>query len=90
MSHVQQRTMYQQRVLEMNESYIIHDHAVCRELCMKWWEKKTTKAGIGNDTSFYTEYYGSNSELLVQSIREYHHIKGSHGRDEHYLEELLR
>jgi len=59
----------------------------------KTFAKNYVKCGrrtYKNDTAFYTEYYDSNPELLVQSIREYRHIKGSHGKDEHYLEELLR
>lgn len=59
----------------------------------KTFAKKHVKCGrrtYKNDTSFYAEYYDDNPNLLVQSIREYRHIKGSHGKDEHYLEELLR
>jgi hypothetical protein len=43
-----------------------------------------------NATSFYTDYYGSNPDLLVHSIKEYRHIKGFRARDENYLAELLR
>lgn len=59
----------------------------------KFFAKKHIKCGrrpYKNDTSFYTEYYDNNPELLVQSIKEYSHIKGSHGKDEHYLAELLK
>lgn len=58
----------------------------------KTFAKKHIKCGrrpYKNDTSFYTEYYDQNPELLVQSIREYRNIKGSHAKDEHYLAELL-
>lgn len=43
-----------------------------------------------NNTSFYTEYYDNNPQLLVSSIKEYRHIKNSHNQDEHYLAELLK
>jgi hypothetical protein len=59
----------------------------------KTFAKNNIKCGrrpYKNDTSFYTAYYDSNPDLLVQSIKEYRHIKGSHAKDEHYLAELLR
>ena len=59
----------------------------------KIFAKKNIKYGrrsYKNDTSFYTEYYGNNPQLLVESIQKYHHIKGSHKKDEHYLAELLK
>ena len=59
----------------------------------KIFAKKHVRCGrriYKNDTSFYGEYYGEKPELLVQTIREYRHIKGSHSKEEHYLEELLR
>lgn len=43
-----------------------------------------------NSTAFYREYFGDNPELLVQCIKEYHKHNGSHGKDEHYLTELLK
>lgn len=43
-----------------------------------------------NSTSFYIDYFGSNPELLVQCIKEYKKYNGSHGKDEHYLAELLK
>lgn len=59
----------------------------------KDFAKKNIRCGhrpYRNDTSFYTEYYNGNPGLLVSSIKEYHRIKKSHGRDEHYLAELLK
>lgn len=59
----------------------------------KTFAKKNIKCGrrpYKNDTAFYAEYYGNNPELLVKSIREYRHIKGSHSKEEHYLAELLK
>lgn len=43
-----------------------------------------------NSTSFYTDYFGSNPELLVHCIKEYKKYNGSHSKDEHYLAELLK
>ena len=43
-----------------------------------------------NSTSFYTDYFGHNPELLVSCIKKYHQHNGSHGKDEHYLDELLK
>lgn len=48
------------------------------------------KRKYDNSTSFYTEYFGSNPELLVQCIKEYKKINGSHDKEEHYLAELLK
>lgn len=59
----------------------------------KTFAKENIKCGrraYKNDTSFYTAYYDNNPELLVNSIKEYRHIKGSHNKDEHYLAELLK
>lgn len=43
-----------------------------------------------NSTAFYREYFGGRCELLVACIRKYRSLKGSHGKDEHYLAELLK
>ena len=43
-----------------------------------------------NSTVFYREYFGDSPELLVKCIKKYHKHNGSHGKDEHYLMELLR
>lgn len=48
------------------------------------------KRKYDNSTSFYTAYFGDNPDLLVKCIRKYHQHNGSHGRDEHYLDELLK
>lgn len=59
----------------------------------KIFTKKYVKCGrrsYKNDTSFYTEYYGSDIHKLIRSIKEYRHIRASHEKDEHYLEELLK
>ncbi len=58
----------------------------------KIFTKANVKCGrkpYKNDTSFYTEYYGEDPCLLVDSIKEYRRLKGSHAKDEHYLAELL-
>lgn len=59
----------------------------------KTFAKRNVKCGrrpYKNDTSFYDEYYGNNVNKLVDSIKKYRHIKGSHDKDEHYLAELLK
>ncbi len=43
-----------------------------------------------NSTSFYTEFFGDNPALLVTCIKKYHQHNGSHKKDEHYLDELLK
>ncbi len=43
-----------------------------------------------NDTAFYRNYYGSNIQLLVNSIKDYRKYQGAHKKDEHYLAELLK
>ncbi|MBP3806181.1 MAG: GNAT family acetyltransferase [Oribacterium sp.] len=48
------------------------------------------KKKYDNSTSFYTEYFGNNPELLVNCIKKYHSYNGSHDKDEHYLDELLK
>lgn len=50
---------------------------------------KYGKRKYDNSTSFYIDYFGDNPDLLVQCIREYRKYNGSHGKDEHYLAELL-
>ena len=48
------------------------------------------KRNYDNSTSFYTEYFGSNPKLLVDCIKKYHKHNGSHSKEEHYLDELLK
>lgn len=48
------------------------------------------KKKYDNSTAFYTEYFGSNPKLLVECIKKYHQHNGSHSKDEHYLDELLK
>lgn len=43
-----------------------------------------------NSTAFYRSYFGNNPNLLVHCIRAYHQHNGSHDKDEHYLDELLK
>ena len=43
-----------------------------------------------NSTAFYEEYFGTDCETLVAAIRAYKQHNGSHKKDEHYLEELLK
>lgn len=48
------------------------------------------KRKYDNSTSFYTDYFGNKPELLVSCIQKYHKHNGSHEKDEHYLDELLK
>lgn len=48
------------------------------------------KKSYDNSTSFYREYFGSRPDLLVECIIKYHSHNGSHDKDEHYLDELLK
>ena len=48
------------------------------------------KRNYDNSTAFYTEYFGENPKLLVDCIKKYHKHNGSHDKDEHYLDELLK
>ncbi|QNU67702.1 GNAT family acetyltransferase [Ruminiclostridium herbifermentans] len=43
-----------------------------------------------NRTKFYTDYFGKNISVLVESIKEYKRIKKSHEKDEFYLADLLK
>ena len=76
----------------MSQGLTKEDKKVKSKETAKTFEKNHVKCGrrtYKNGTCFYTEYYDSKPEMLVQSIKEYRHIKGSPGKDEHYLEELL-
>ena len=48
------------------------------------------KRKYDNSTKFYTDYFADNPELLVSCIHKYRQHNGSHEKDEHYLEELVR
>ena len=48
------------------------------------------KRKYDNSTAFYTDYFGDNPQLLIDSIRKYHQHNGSHQKDEHYIDELLK
>lgn len=43
-----------------------------------------------NSSQFYSDYYGMNPDALVEAIREYKRIKGTHKKDELYLADLLK
>ena len=43
-----------------------------------------------NSTKFYKDYFGDNPERLVNAIKEYKRINGSHKKDELYLADLLK
>ncbi|MGN0427416.1 MAG: GNAT family acetyltransferase [Agathobacter sp.] len=48
------------------------------------------KRKYDNSTSFYTDYFEDKPELLINCIKKYHQHNGSHGKEEHYLDELLK
>lgn len=59
----------------------------------KTFAKEHVKCGrkaYKNDTAFYREYFGNNVKRLVQCIREYKRVKGTHKKEEGYLADLLR
>lgn len=62
-------------------------------LSPKKFAKKYIKCGrqrYDNSTHFFTEYYGSDPDKLVNAIKEYKRIKGKHKKDELYLADLLK
>ena len=48
------------------------------------------KRTYDNSTAFYAEYFGNRPELLARCIKIYRQHNGSHGKGEHYLEELIK
>lgn len=59
----------------------------------KIFAKKNIKCGrkkYDNSTVFYEEYFGKNVDLLVQSLKTYKKLKGSHKKDELFLADLLK
>ena len=59
----------------------------------KDFAKKHIKCGrrqYDNSTHFFTDYYGSDPDKLVEAIKEYKRIKGKHKKDELYLADLLK
>ncbi len=43
-----------------------------------------------NSTQFYKDYFGDRPDVLVEAIKEYKRIKGSHRKDEFYLADLIK
>ena len=43
-----------------------------------------------NSSRFYRDYYGDDCGKLINAIREYKRIRGSHKKDELYLADLLK
>lgn len=43
-----------------------------------------------NSSQFYRDYYGRDCDRLINAIREYKRIRGSHKKDECYLADLLK
>lgn len=66
----------------------------------KIYAKQNIRCGrkkYDNSTAFYREYFGGNPELLVNCIKKYKQLKGSHKNDEgcisvedEYIESLLK
>lgn len=51
---------------------------------------KCNRKRYDNSSKFYAEYFDGNVQLLVDSIREYKRVRGTHKKDELYLADLLR
>ena len=52
---------------------------------------KLGKKKYDNSSKFYVDYFSTNIQLLIQSIKEYQRLKGkTHEKDEHCLGELLK
>ena len=43
-----------------------------------------------NSSRFYRDYYGNECRKLINAIREYKRIRGSHEKDELYLADILK
>ena len=43
-----------------------------------------------NSSGFYWDYYGSDCGNLINAIRDYKRIRGSHKKDELYLADILK
>lgn len=43
-----------------------------------------------NSTAYYRHYFEERVDLLVESIKQYRHLKGKHQKDELYLADLLK
>lgn len=43
-----------------------------------------------NSTQFYRDYFSDRPEILVDSIRKYKRLKGSHKKDELYLADIIK
>lgn len=43
-----------------------------------------------NTTKFYDDYFSSRIDFLVDAIKQYRHLNGSHKKDEGYLADLLK
>ena len=59
----------------------------------KTYAKQNIRCGrkrYENSTAFYRDYFGDNPELLVDCIKKYKQLKGSHKNDEGYLADLLK
>lgn len=50
---------------------------------------KCGKRKYDNSTYFYTDYFGSDPEILVHCIKEYKKYNSAHKKDEYYLADLL-
>ena len=51
-----------------------------------WYNRKQ----YDNSSRFYRDYYGNDCGKLINAIREYKRIRGSHKKDELYLADLLK
>lgn len=79
--------------LEIMRILIRNDKLIFGEDEPKDFAKKHIKCGrrqYDNSTQFFTDYYGSDPDKLVEAIKEYKRIKGKHKKDELYLADLLK
>lgn len=80
-------------LLIISENMINQFEKVKSKKKAKTFAKENIKCGrkaYKNDTAFYRDYFGTNIPLLVNSIKQYRQLQGSHKKDEHYLAELLK
>ena len=80
-------------LLIISEGLVAEFEKTKSSISPKEFAKKHIKCGrkkYDNSTQFYVDYYGSDPDALVQAIKEYKRIKGSHKKDELYLADLLK
>lgn len=80
-------------LLIISEGLVAEFEKTKSSISAKSFAKKNVTCGrrkYDNRSQFYDDYYGLNPNSLVEAIREYKRIKGSHKKDELYLADLLK